>query len=145
MGSRPAANPRYLKSGQLASFFWVICFLLLPVVFWGAGFGVFLQRRNVECGFNAREVRIAQSAKRQAYKLAAWVRFRQGQEIVLSWIVPRPVLGSGQPHTQWIIRDVSQTTKWPVREMHNSPQSSTKGTPPCVFMEWAQRRLYIYF
>jgi hypothetical protein len=23
MGSRPAANPRYLKSGQLASFFWV--------------------------------------------------------------------------------------------------------------------------
>jgi hypothetical protein len=24
MGSRPAANPRYLKSGQLASFFWVV-------------------------------------------------------------------------------------------------------------------------
>jgi hypothetical protein len=29
-----AANPRYLKSGQMASFFWVVCFLLL---FWGAG------------------------------------------------------------------------------------------------------------
>jgi hypothetical protein len=38
MGSRPAANPRYLKSGQLATFFWVVCFLLLPVVFWAAGF-----------------------------------------------------------------------------------------------------------
>jgi hypothetical protein len=35
MGSRPAANPRYLKSGQLASFFWVVCFLLLTVAFWG--------------------------------------------------------------------------------------------------------------
>jgi hypothetical protein len=33
MGSRPAANPRYLKSGQLASFFWVFCFLLLTVGF----------------------------------------------------------------------------------------------------------------
>jgi hypothetical protein len=30
MGSRPAANLRYLKSGQLASFFSVFCFLLLP-------------------------------------------------------------------------------------------------------------------
>jgi hypothetical protein len=38
MGSRPAANPRYLKSGQLASFSYVVCFLLLPVVFWAAGF-----------------------------------------------------------------------------------------------------------
>jgi hypothetical protein len=33
MGSRPAANSRYLKSGQLASFFWVVCFLLLIEVF----------------------------------------------------------------------------------------------------------------
>jgi hypothetical protein len=33
MGSRPAANPRYLKSGQLASLFWVVCFLLLIEVF----------------------------------------------------------------------------------------------------------------
>jgi hypothetical protein len=38
MGSRPAANPRYLKSGQLASYFWVVCFLLLIEFFWGAGF-----------------------------------------------------------------------------------------------------------
>jgi hypothetical protein len=29
MGSRPAANSRYLKSGQFASFFSVVCFLLL--------------------------------------------------------------------------------------------------------------------
>jgi hypothetical protein len=27
MGSRPAANPRYLKTGQLASFFWVVWFM----------------------------------------------------------------------------------------------------------------------
>jgi hypothetical protein len=27
MGSRPAANPRYLKSGQLASFFWVVTWM----------------------------------------------------------------------------------------------------------------------
>jgi hypothetical protein len=33
MGSRPEANPRYLKSGKLASFFWVVCFLLLIEVF----------------------------------------------------------------------------------------------------------------
>jgi hypothetical protein len=38
MQSRPAANPRYLKSGQLASFFLVVWFLLLPVVSCGAGF-----------------------------------------------------------------------------------------------------------
>jgi hypothetical protein len=38
MGSRPAANPRYLKSGQLASFFWVVCFLLLIEVFEGRVF-----------------------------------------------------------------------------------------------------------
>jgi hypothetical protein len=31
MGSRPAANPRYLKSGELASFFWVVCFLTILV------------------------------------------------------------------------------------------------------------------
>jgi hypothetical protein len=37
MGNRPAANPQYLKSGQFASYFWVVCFLLLTVVFWGAG------------------------------------------------------------------------------------------------------------
>jgi hypothetical protein len=35
MGSRPAANPQYLKSDQFASFFWIVCFLLLIEVFWG--------------------------------------------------------------------------------------------------------------
>jgi hypothetical protein len=50
-GESSSGEPRYLKSGQLASFFWVVCLLLLTVVLWGAGFRGFRVWCDVCCIF----------------------------------------------------------------------------------------------